>query len=372
LLTGQVPFPGGSVFQKADWQRWKVAVSPDQLRREIGSGVASLVRKLMQKDRDDRFQTPGELAQALETLLRTGQLPGTHQPAAPMLVRSILSPPGPVLGLAFDADGTALLSVGDRSLRVWNVDTGSERLALREGRSEWCCLAVHGSLVAVGVGVTVRLYDWTTGREMRRLSGHTDAVRTLAWNHDGTRLLSGSEDKQVLVWEAERGTLLHRFTPHRAAITALSICSDGKRALSASRDGALILWEMLTGRELRRFAVPRGPVLCLAWSPEAKSFVSGHFDTTIHQWDVDSGHEVRRYNGHKQMVSAVGFTPRGTLLSTGHDQTVRLWDTASGGELGSSVVASGRVLALAVGSRGQFATAGAGGEIRVWSTPAGV
>jgi tRNA A-37 threonylcarbamoyl transferase component Bud32 len=373
LLTGQVPFPGGSVFQKADWQRWKVAVSPDQLRREIGPGVASLVRKLMQKDRDDRFQSPGELALALETLLRTGQLPGTHQPAAPSLLRSFAGQPGPITGLGFDATGQVLLSVGaDRSLRVWAVESGTERLCLREGRSEWSCLALEGSQVAVGVGVGVRLYDWATGRELRRFPGHSDAVRALAWSADGTRLVSGGEDRQVLVWDAERGTLMHRFTLHRAALTALTCCDDGKRVLSASRDGTLILWEMLTGREIRRFAVPRGPVLCLAWSPDAKSFASGHFDTTIRQWDHEAGRELRCYNGHKQMVSALAFTPRGTLLSTGHDQTIRLWDAASGGELGSCPVPGGKVLALAIGSQGTFATAGADGVLRLWSTPAGV
>lgn len=373
LLTGQVPFPGGSVFQKADWQRWKVATSPDQLRREVSSHVASVVRKLMQKDREDRFQTPGELAAALETLLRTGQLPGTYQPAVPVLLRSLRCPHGPILGLAFDASGESLLAVcGDRSLRVFEVESGNERLGLREGRSEWSSLALHDSLVAVGVGVAVRVYEWTSGRELRRYSGHSDAVRCLAWNREGSRLLSGSEDKQVLVWEAEHGSLLQRFRQHRGAITALSVCPEGKRALSASRDGCLVIWELLSGQILRRFAVPPGPVLALAWSPQGNSFASGHFDTTVRLWDVETGREIHRFQGHKQMVSGVSFTPSGTLVSVAHDHTLRFWDTASGGELGGGVVAPGRVLALAISPSGLLATAGADGEIRLWNIPSNV
>ncbi|MFQ3591599.1 MAG: serine/threonine-protein kinase [Gemmataceae bacterium] len=373
LLTGQVPFPGGSVFQKADWQRWKVAVSPDQLRREVGSAVAALVRKLMQKDRDDRFQTPGDLAQALESLLRTGQLPGTHQPAAPRMLRSFRNPTGPLTNLAFDASGACLLGVcADHSLRVYEVESGHERLCLSGGRSEWSCLALHGSLVAVGVGVGVRVYDWTTGREVKRFSGHCDAVRSVAWSADGRQLLSGGEDKQVLVWETERGTLLQRFHNHRGPITTLRVCPDGKRALSASRDGCLLLWELLSGCQVRRFSVPRGPVLCLAWSPEIGQFASGHFDTTIRLWDLQTGQERHRFHGHKQMVSSVGFTPRGTLVSVAHDQTLRLWDIASGGEISSCVVASDRILSLALHPRGMLATATADGEIRLWNTPTGV
>ena len=56
LLTGQVPFPGGSLVQKLDRQRWHVAPAVGQLRPDIPSAVAAVVRKLMAKHPDDRFQ----------------------------------------------------------------------------------------------------------------------------------------------------------------------------------------------------------------------------------------------------------------------------------------------------------------------------
>jgi WD40 repeat protein/tRNA A-37 threonylcarbamoyl transferase component Bud32 len=370
LLTGQVPFPGGSMLQKADWQRWKVAPSPDQLRQEIGPGVASLVRKLMQKSAEDRFQTPGELAAALETLLRTGELPGGHRLVSPTLTRSLAGHAAPVVSLAFTADGRTLLSCGgDRILRVWDVETGTERQRLGESRAECGGLAVFGSLVLAGQGVSIRIYDLAQGKELRKLSGHSDAVRVLAVSADGTRAVSGGDDKQVRVWDVERGTQVNRFTRHTAAITGLAFSPDGKRVVSASRDGTLRLWETITGRELRAFAVPKGPVLCVAWSPDGKSIVSGHFDTSIRQWDPETGHELRRYQGHKQMVSALAFTPRGTLLSAGHDQSIRLWDAASGGELGACAGHTGRVLSLVTSKNGDIASGGVDHVIRLWQVP---
>src|SRR5262249_54787288 len=47
LLTGQVPFPGGTLIQKLDRQRWETPADVNQFRPEIPSGVVVVVRKLM-------------------------------------------------------------------------------------------------------------------------------------------------------------------------------------------------------------------------------------------------------------------------------------------------------------------------------------
>src|SRR5438876_4059355 len=79
LLSGQVPFPGGTLVQKLDRQRWQTAPSVDQLRSEIPPPLAAVVRRLMAKHPDDRFSSPEELAVALESLARTGDVSGGHQ-----------------------------------------------------------------------------------------------------------------------------------------------------------------------------------------------------------------------------------------------------------------------------------------------------
>src|SRR5262249_17459756 len=56
LLTGAVPFQGGSIIQKLDRQRWEVPASVDQIRKDVPASVAAVVRRLMEKDPDRRFQ----------------------------------------------------------------------------------------------------------------------------------------------------------------------------------------------------------------------------------------------------------------------------------------------------------------------------
>src|SRR5262245_40966487 len=49
LLSGRVPFPGGTLIQKLDRQRWEVPPSVEQLRPEVPAAVSAIVRRLMAK-----------------------------------------------------------------------------------------------------------------------------------------------------------------------------------------------------------------------------------------------------------------------------------------------------------------------------------
>jgi serine/threonine protein kinase len=65
LLTGQVPFPGGTAMEKLSNHAFHIPTPVEQLRPDIPPGVAAIVRKLMSKKPEERFQTPAELAVVL-------------------------------------------------------------------------------------------------------------------------------------------------------------------------------------------------------------------------------------------------------------------------------------------------------------------
>ena len=49
------------------------------------------------------------------------------------------------------------------------------------------------------------VWDATTGREIHALKGHTTTVRSVHWSPDGRRLVSGSDDRTVRVWDSKTG-----------------------------------------------------------------------------------------------------------------------------------------------------------------------
>jgi tRNA A-37 threonylcarbamoyl transferase component Bud32 len=80
LLSGRVPFPGGTLMDKLLRHKFDEPRPVEELRPEVPPAVAAVVRKLMAKKPEDRFQTPAEVAAALTTC--PGAASGTSPTAA--------------------------------------------------------------------------------------------------------------------------------------------------------------------------------------------------------------------------------------------------------------------------------------------------
>jgi serine/threonine protein kinase len=73
LLTGQVPFPGGTSLEKLVRHASEDAEPVESLRPSVPAAVAAIVRKLMAKDPAERYQAPDELAAALAPFCKVGR-----------------------------------------------------------------------------------------------------------------------------------------------------------------------------------------------------------------------------------------------------------------------------------------------------------
>ncbi len=65
LLAGRVPFPSTTPMEKLVKHFMEEATALEEVRPEVPPAVAAIIRRLMAKDKAQRFQTPGELASVL-------------------------------------------------------------------------------------------------------------------------------------------------------------------------------------------------------------------------------------------------------------------------------------------------------------------
>ncbi|KAJ8582975.1 WD40 repeat-like protein, partial [Rhizopogon salebrosus TDB-379] len=84
-------------------------------------------------------------------------------------------------------------------------------------------LSPNGKTVAAGCSSgIVRLWDIETKRVVTEWTGdigHTNGVNASAFFYDGRRIVTGSGDKTLQVWAAQKGTLLGEpFEAHQGSV----------------------------------------------------------------------------------------------------------------------------------------------------------
>ncbi|MGE3807098.1 MAG: serine/threonine protein kinase [Gemmataceae bacterium] len=157
MLTGQPPFPEGNWMEKLRKHATEMPVPVEQRRRGITPAVSAVVRRLLAKQPEARFQTPAELAGVMSSILATGNWPQGMSMETPSASTAIAS--GNVARLLQDRYVKKKPTVAGRVLGVsWRVARGSGRLAY----AGWRKLSGRQRAIAAGLLVVLLIVGYFT------------------------------------------------------------------------------------------------------------------------------------------------------------------------------------------------------------------
>jgi WD40 repeat protein len=124
---------------------------------------------------------------------------------------------------------------------------------------------------------------------VRILTGHEYGVNSVAFSPDGRRIVSGSADRTVAVWDLQSGTRIRQLAGHQDRVMSVAFSPDGRAILSASADRTVAVWDLQSGAHMHQLAGQQGGIRSVAFSPDGRRIASASEDHTVTVWDVRSG-----------------------------------------------------------------------------------
>ena len=241
--------------------------------------------------------------------------------------------------LAFSPDGTLLASGSYREIKLWRRPANVQKstFALTSPKPvEILATSGDGKWLASADGNTIKLLDATSGKEARALTGHTNAVTSLQFSPDSTKLLSGSTDKAAKVWNVADGAPF-ADVPTPSEVTSVAWVSAGKQIATGGADNLIRLWKLpdaakgaaTAGKELKGHT--KAVTALASVAPDGAQLLSGSADGIVRIWTVETAASAKQIT-HGTPVTALAVRPDGKVFaSLGQTNTAaKLWSLPDG------------------------------------------
>ncbi|CAE6476566.1 unnamed protein product [Rhizoctonia solani] len=293
-----------------------------------------------------------------------------------------------VNAVAFSPNNTYMLSGStDRTARVWKLDaylTGKLLTAtpplgyssiVHPSVIHAVTISADGTRIVTGTAdYTVRMWDAQHGNPIGDpYVGHSGHALCVAITPDSARIVSGSSDKTMKLWDTSTQTTLHSYQ-HSSTIRCIAFSPDGALIIFGSDDHKAYVWDVIgwkmIGSPLHGHS---GIVISVAPSPDGVWLASAG-DRTVLLWDIKTRSRFGQpFSGHKSYVRSVAFSPCSTKLVSGSDdRTVRLWDRQTGSTLLEMTGHSNLVMSVAFSPNGfQVASGSFDKTLRLWDVKTG-
>lgn len=238
---------------------------------------------------------------------------------------------------SFSIDGMRIVAgYANGEVIIWNVEfqTVIHRLERDEKRVSNVTVSPDGRMFASGVS-RLCLWDIDTGKLVCPLTGHTHSVKRLAFDRKGNRLVSGSWDCSIRVWDIRRHgleTSVENFAlkGHTQYINGIALSPDGRVVTSSSKDGTVRVWDTNLRDAYDNnepFEFTHKKVSHLAFSDDGTRLVSAGEDGSFQVWDATAGEKLGNLlQSEDGSAGKPLFSTKNQLWASGHSTgNVCLW-----------------------------------------------
>jgi len=305
-------------------------------------------------------------------VVQVWDVPGGTVVAGPIAVK------GAVMGLGFRPDGKTFLTASGNVVEEFDTETGAPaRPAIDHGNPVMCAEFAPD---ATGI-ISAALFDtffWNA--ETRQADGepvkHDAIPQSFALSPAGDKLAIALGDSTGRIFSLPDRTPLGVPLPHRSDITEVRFSANGQVLLTSSNDRTAMLWDASSGGRLVEPMRHEKPVIAAAFNPaqDAILTVSGGLGkpAQLDRWSLQRPTPPRASLNHGARVLAFNFSPDGRRVVAGSvDGRATVWDALKPAVIGAPLAHENELAACVFSPDGTTIATAAGPLAILWEAGTG-
>jgi WD40 repeat protein len=196
------------------------------------------------------------------------------------------------------------------------------------------------------------VWDTCSGEPLARFRGNNDWVNGGAWSPDGKLVVTTSTGGNIMLWDPTTGTKVRQFGTDKETAGSAAFSPDGKTIVTGEHGGAT-LWDVETGKMLRMFPIPGVFADDVAFSHNGSAVATGGADGWLRIFEAGGETKTLGFSADREQINRVVFSPDDAeVLTVGNYRRVKVWDAKTGTLVQSFEQESQSVDAAAFTSRG--------------------
>jgi len=229
-----------------------------------------------------------------------------------------------IRAISFNSQGTRILSSSaDSTVKIWNTSDSSRVWVKTHENSAWSTLLSiisRDGRYAVSAYYSIQIREIENGNLFREINLPERVwCRSLVFSNDGKRLITGTSDNKVIIWDWEKNEQLQTFSDNEVSSYAISICPEDKVIAFGSNNR--IILQNIGNEQSRLISGHERNINAVRFTPNGKALVSTSLDGSIRVWDRENGREIVRlinfYDGEWVSITPDGYYNASTAAQDG-------------------------------------------------------
>lgn len=273
-----------------------------------------------------------------------------------------------IVGVAVLKNGTVVSCSDDTTVRLWDSTTGQCLQIIMERVWEPVCITVlDDNRVVVATEKRLFVWDGEKTHELFLKKLLVDELRIIAFSNTAQILATSANGHSAVYEISEDGILLRRsrLNGHTQEVTCAAFLDNGK-IVTGSKDRWIRVWDGKTGKSLKKFKGSPQSITCIVALPGGR-IISGSNDCSLRMWDVTTGKPIQEKYAHKSRVTCVAVINDGRVVSGSSDRSLRIWNPTITDCLQSFDSPTLSINCLGVLPNGHIVSSSSDNTLRAWN-----